>query len=105
MTSITQSGLVTDFTASLGTEWYQVTFPIAFSSDSTPVVCCQIQTREGDNTPGLRMKNVNNKGFEVRMEEVRMDDATSSVVGDLGKLKSPGMHSRPETLGWIAMGE
>ena len=98
-----QTGIVENFTASRETGWYQVTYPFAFDSDAQVVAFAQIQTRNGQDTPGLRLRNVNNEGFEVRMDELIGSNVTSSTVGDLGTVKTSGDHPNAETLGWMAL--
>lgn len=105
MSTLTQTGLVHDFTSSIDTGWYRVTFPTPFVLGSTPVVMSQIQTRAGHDTPGLRMRRVDSTGFDVRMDEVILTEADSTILGDLGRVEGNGLHGRPEILGWIAVGE
>ena len=50
------------------------------------------QTYVGNGTPGLRLQNVTNSGFEIRFDEV-------VGTGDL----SDGAHAQ-ETVGWVAYG-
>lgn len=97
-----QTGTVPHFTASRQTGWLRVFFPQPFST--TPVVIAQVQTFVGSDSPGLRLQNVTNEGFEVMMYELQASRATSTVVGDLGKVLSDGVHPNAETLGWIAIG-
>ena len=105
MATAIQSGTVPNFTASRATGWYLVTFPKPFGANGRDpeqvVVNAQIQTRNGDNTPGLRLRNVTSTGFEVRMDEIISSHTTSSTDGDLGKVESDGEHPHAETLGWM----
>ena len=98
-----QTGTVPNFTASRDTGWYQVTYPFAFDGSAQVVVFAQIQTRNGGDTPGLRLQNVTNKGFEVRMDELIGSGVTSSTAGNLGTVESDGTHPYAETLGWVAI--
>ncbi len=98
-----QTGKVDNFTASINEGWYTVNFETAFDERSVPVVFAQIQTRNGEDTPGLRLKNISNTSFEVRMDELIMNKSNSSKVGDLGTFKGPGDHPNAETLGWVAI--
>lgn len=97
-----QTGQVPNFTASRQTGWFKVNFPHAFAS--TPVVFAQVQTFNGQDTPGIRIQNVSSTGFEVRMNELRASGATSSTQGNLGLFLSDGVHPKAETLGWLAIG-
>lgn len=107
MTTYTQAGTVGKFTASRKTGWLTVRFPKSFArKDRKPeaiVVNAQIQTRNGDNTPGLRLRNVTSESFEVRMDEIISSHTTSSTDGDLGLVESDGEHPHEETLGWVAI--
>ena len=98
-----QTGTVSNFTASLVTGWYTVEFETPFADGVVPVVFAQTQTRNGGNTPGLRLQNITNSNFQVRMDEVLMSGTTSSTKGDLGKVESDGEHPYAETLGWVAI--
>ncbi len=103
MTLSIQTGKVTEFTASTSTGWYTVTFETAFAEGTVPQVFAQIQTRNGQDTPGLRLKNISNTSFDVRMDELITSNVTSSIVGDLGTVKGSGDHPNAETLGWLAI--
>ena len=98
-----QTGSVDKFTASLNEGWYTVNFETPFNEGVVPLVFAQIQTRNGEDTPGLRLKNISNSGFEVRMDEIIVNNATSSTQGELGKVKGSGDHPNAETLGWMAI--
>ena len=103
MALLVQTGQVSDFTASINTGWYDITFKTPFASGVVPVVFAQIQTRNGKDTPGLRLRNVSNTGFQVRMDEVIQNNTTSSKIGDLGEINGNGDHPHAETLGWMAI--
>lgn len=96
-----QSGKVRNFSASRKTGWLTVNFPVPFSS--TPTVFAQVQTFSGPDTPGIRIQNVTANSFDVRMDELQANGATSSKQGSLGRFLSDGVHPNPETLGWMAM--
>jgi hypothetical protein len=72
--------------------WHKVTFSVPFPQGKKVVVIPMTQTYFGNNTPGLRLQNVTNSGFEIRFDE---------LVG-LGNL-SDGYHVQ-ETVGWVAYG-
>jgi len=97
-----QTGKVPNFTASRQTGWFAVNFPSAFST--VPTVYAQIQTFRGPDSPGIRIQNVTEHGFEVRMDELFASGSTSSTQGSLGTFSSDGRHPAPEILGWIAIG-
>jgi len=73
--------------------WYTVTFDVPFAQGKKVVVIPMTQTYLGTTTPGLRLQNVTNSGFEIRFDE---------VVGTYAEL-SDGAHL-PETVGWVAYG-
>jgi len=98
-----KTGSVESFTASINSGWYTVEFDTPFTDGTVPQVFAQIQTRKGSDSPGLRIKSVSNTSFDVRMEEVIVSNATSTVVGDLGTVKGSGDHPNAETLGWMAI--
>ena len=98
-----KTGTVGNFTSSIRTGWHTVNFEAPFPAGVTPVVFAQIQTRRGPDTPGIRLQNVSNTGFQVRMDEIHMSGTTSSSQGALGQVKSDERHPAPETLGWIAI--
>lgn len=101
-----QAGTVKNFSATRDTGWYTVEFPESFETDGRNpqqvIVNAQIQTRNGEDTPGLRLRNVSNTSFEVRMDEIIANKTSSSKQGDLGVIKSSGAHPNAETLGWVA---
>lgn len=98
-------GTVDNFATSRESDpsWYQVTFPEAFNGSGEVVVTAQIQTFNGSDTPGLRLKNVNSKGFQVRMNELVGSQVSSSTEGDLGTIKTNDGRPNAETLGWVAI--
>ncbi|MEM1319209.1 MAG: hypothetical protein AAGG75_03080 [Bacteroidota bacterium] len=98
-----QTGTVENFTNSIQEGWYAVTFQTPYADGVTPLVFTQIQTRNGEDTPGLRLRNISNAGFEVRMDELIMNNTSSSTQGDLGKISGPGKHPNAETLAWLAV--
>ena len=69
----------------------QVAFPTPFPPGSTVIVIPMVQTFNGSDTPGVRIANVTNVGFLIRMNE---------LVALLGAL-SNGTHV-VETIGWVA---
>lgn len=105
MTFSVQSGKVDNFTAAINSGWYTVEFDPAFPSNVVPVVFAQIQTRNGQDTPGLRLRNISNSSFEVRMDEIISSNAKSSTLGELGTLSSKGDHPNAEILGWMAIAQ
>jgi hypothetical protein len=70
--------------------WHKVTFDVPFEKEKRVVVIPMTQTYVGDNTPGLRLQNVTNLGFEIRFNEL-------VGIGDL----SDGSHQK-EIVGWVA---
>jgi hypothetical protein len=72
--------------------WHNVRFDVPFTQGKKVVVIPMTQTYVGNGTPGLRLKNVTNSGFEIRFDEV-------VGTGDL----SDGAHAQ-ETVGWVAYG-
>ena len=98
-----QSGNVADFATGINEGWYTVIFPSPFAEGVLPQVFAQIQTYGGKDTPGLRLQNVSNTGFEVTMAEIYGSNVTSSAVGDLGTVETNGKHPNTETLGWTAI--
>ncbi|MEM9821933.1 MAG: hypothetical protein AAF985_12710 [Bacteroidota bacterium] len=103
MTFSIQSGTVDNFTASINEGWYTVTFENPFNESAIPKVFAQIQTRNGADTPGLRLRNITNEGFEVRMDEIIASGASSSEKGALGRIESDNQHPHEETLAWMAL--
>lgn len=106
MTVSIQTGKVDNFTASRDTGWYAVTFKNPFPEGIVPTVFTQVQTYNGADTPGVRLRKITNTGFEVIMNEIIMYGATAtkdSVVTELGKVSSDGVHPHAETLAWMAI--
>ena len=66
--------------------WYPITFDPGFSSQ--PVLLASIQTFHGPDTTGIRMREVSNAGFSMKLEEEQSADQevahTTEVVGYLG---------------------
>lgn len=69
-----------------------VQFPQAFPDGSKVIVQVQIQTFNGNNSPGIRIMDVTSTGFKCRMNELIVHPA---------ELLSNGIHNT-ETFGWIA---
>ncbi|MGA4800512.1 hypothetical protein [Streptomyces lavendulocolor] len=68
----------------------RVTFPTPFPQGSQVVVFPQTQTFNGPETPGIRIHDVTETGFLIRLNEVLA-----------GAVKSDGTHTT-ETIGWLA---
>ncbi len=68
-----------------------VPFPTPFPSGSEVIVHATVQTFNGPQTPGVRLHDVNETGFKIRMNEVY-----SSETGT-----ADGMHAE-EIIGWTA---
>jgi hypothetical protein len=68
----------------------RVTFPTPFPQGSQVVVFPLTQTFNGPETPGIRIHDVTNTGFLIRLNEVFA-----------GAVKSDGTHTA-ETIGWLA---
>ncbi|MFH9550982.1 hypothetical protein ACIBAH_26075 [Streptomyces sp. NPDC051445] len=68
----------------------RVTFPSPFPPGSNVVVFPLTQTFNGPETPGIRVHDVTNTGFLIRLNEVYA-----------GTTKSDGKHTT-ETIGWLA---
>ena len=73
--------------------WHMVTFDVPFAPEKKVVVIPMTQTFVGPQTPGLRLQNVTNSGFEIRFDE---------LVGTYAEL-SDGSHA-PDIVGWVAYG-
>jgi len=73
--------------------WHKVTFDVPFAQEKKVVVIPMTQTYIGTQTPGLRLQNVTNSGFEIRFDE---------VIGTYAQL-SDGDHAL-DTVGWVAYG-
>jgi hypothetical protein len=72
-------------------DFFQVTFPTPFQDGTQVVVFPMVQTFNGSDTPGLRIADVDIKGFKIRMNELVAS----------GKSLADGSHST-ETIGWMA---
>ncbi|WP_017557669.1 hypothetical protein [Nocardiopsis baichengensis] len=68
----------------------RVDFPTPFPSGSDVIVQVTVQTFNGPETPGVRLHDVSETGFSIRMNEL----FGAGVTGD-------GTHVR-ETVGWTA---
>ncbi|NEQ64687.1 MAG: hypothetical protein F6K21_04120 [Symploca sp. SIO2D2] len=73
-----------------------VYFPTPFPEGSSIIVIPMVQTFNGADTPGLRIDDVNEFGFKIRMNEL--------VRGGPREALSDGGHNREE-IGWIAIGD
>ena len=76
--------------------WHQVEFDRPFHPSARVIVLPAVQTYTGAEPPGLRIRNVTNTGFEIRMDEIDF-----AVPG--GRISSDGRHL-DEVLGWVAYG-
>ena len=68
-----------------------VNFPTPFPEGAIVIVIPMVQTFRGPDTPGVRIGEVTNTGFKIRMNE---------LIGG-GKALSDGHHVL-ETIGWVA---
>ncbi|MDT0268978.1 hypothetical protein RM844_22080 [Streptomyces sp. DSM 44915] len=78
----TQGGNTSTFT--------RVDFPSAFPAGSDVIVQVTVQTFNGADTPGIRLHDVSETGFLIRINE---------LFG--AGVKGNGQHG-PETIGWTA---
>ena len=69
----------------------KVNFPTPFPSGSKVIVIPMVQTFDGPHTPGLRIADVTNTGFKIRINE---------LVTNKGAL-SDGVHNK-ELIGYVA---
>ncbi|MFD7548475.1 hypothetical protein ACFV0R_09215 [Streptomyces sp. NPDC059578] len=69
----------------------RVTFPTPFPAGSEVIVLPLTQTFNGPDTPGIRVHDVTEKGFLIRLNEVRV---SAGVMAD-------GKHTT-EQVGWLA---
>ncbi|MEU0670232.1 hypothetical protein ABZ508_32855 [Streptomyces lavendulocolor] len=69
----------------------KVPFPTPFPSGSVVIVHATVQTFNGPQTPGVRLHDVNETGFKIRMNEVYSSDTGTA----------DGMHTE-EIIGWTA---
>jgi len=71
--------------------WYTVDLPAVLSG--TPVVMVSLETFDGGDTAGLRLRNLGTGGFEVKIEEEQSQDSemthTTEVVGYLALETGP----------------
>ncbi|MFE0173163.1 hypothetical protein ACFWZ2_12650 [Streptomyces sp. NPDC059002] len=81
----TKSGNTSTFT--------QVDYPTPFPAGSTVIVQTTVQTFNGSDTPGIRLADVNETGFLIRINELYS-------TGNNG-VQSDGTHTT-ETVGWTA---
>ena len=72
-----------------------VPFPTPFPADSNVVVVPMVQTFHGPNTPGVRIGQVDESGFMIRMNELIGRENNAQ------KMHSDGFHVA-EDVGWIA---
>ena len=68
-----------------------VNFPTPFPEGATVIVIPMVQTFNGADTPGVRIGEVTNSGFKIRMNE---------LVSEANELSGNGHF--PETIGWMA---
>jgi hypothetical protein len=69
----------------------RVTFPTPFPAGSDVIVLPLTQTFNGPETPGIRVHDVTETGFLIRLNEVNVNPNT----------KSDGKHTAEE-VGWLA---
>ncbi|OQY45613.1 MAG: hypothetical protein B6242_09875 [Anaerolineaceae bacterium 4572_78] len=74
--------------------WYVVEFKPAFPEDRRVIVIPMTQTYFGNQTPGLRVRKVTNRSFQIRIDE---------VISSQKDCSSDGAHV-PEVVGWVAYG-
>ena len=74
----------------------QVNFPTPFPAGSKVIVVPMVQTFNGAHTPGLRIANVTNVGFMIRMNEV-----VCQQPGQPTQPLSDGSHVN-ESIGYVA---
>ena len=79
--------------------WKTVRFNPPFCKGSRVIVLAQTQTRRGPDTPGLRIRKVTARGFQIRYDEVFYTRDLAGVVGPYG---SQGAHPKFENVGWAA---
>ena len=68
-----------------------VNFPTPFPEGATVIVIPMVQTFNGAGTPGVRIGEVTNSGFKIRLNE---------LVSKGQGLSAPGHPA--ETIGWMA---
>ncbi|MFB8025768.1 hypothetical protein ACFQ6U_26790 [Streptomyces sp. NPDC056465] len=69
----------------------RVSFPTPFPSGSDVIVLPLTQTFNGPETPGIRVHDVTERGFLIRLNEVNVNAG----------VKSDGKHT-VEQVGWLA---
>ncbi|MFH8471722.1 hypothetical protein [Streptomyces sp. NPDC018000] len=69
----------------------RVTFPSPFPAGAEVIVLPLTQTFNGPETPGIRVHDVTERGFLIRLNEVNVN----------ANVKSDGKHTT-ETIGWLA---
>ncbi|MFJ2153979.1 hypothetical protein ACIOHB_35125 [Streptomyces microflavus] len=69
----------------------QVTFPSPFPAGTKVIVLPLTQTFNGPETPGIRVHQVTERGFMIRLNEVNVNPS----------VKSDGKHMAEE-IGWLA---
>lgn len=77
----------------------RVDFPTPFPQGTKVIVIPMVQTFNGVDSPGLRITDVDHKGFKIRMNEL----VGRSPQGGPRQPLSAGGHIA-ELIGWIAIG-
>ena len=78
------------------TTFTQVKFPTPFPAGSKVIVVPMVQTFRGSHTVGLRIANVTDKGFKIRINEL-----VRKKPGQPTEALSDGVHNR-ELIGYVA---
>ena len=73
-----------------------VNFPNPFPEGATVIVIPMVQTFRGADTPGVRIGEVTNTGFKIRMNELVISNNRG------GKEALSGGGHTTETIGWVA---
>lgn len=76
-----------------------VEFNPSFSTEGQVVVTAMVQTLTGPQTPILRLSDVSETGFNIRLDELKVSE---TVEGGPTKPLSDGFHVE-ETIAWIAV--
>ena len=71
-----------------------VNFPTPFPEGAIVIVIPMVQTFRGPDTPGVRIGEVTNTGFKIRMNELVINSRVREALSD-------GNHTT-ETIGWVA---
>jgi len=71
-----------------------VNFPTPFPEGAIVIVIPMVQTFRGPDTPGVRIGEVTNTGFKIRMNELVINSRGREALSD-------GNHTT-ETIGWVA---